>query len=295
MTKNISTLDDYIRSAIAEACYRENRPDDVQYQYRIIKNYLLFAIKSRYKRVRNHVEDQLMRYVPFKYGLKVQVVYPDPLHEVGNHIPIIFDLFLASEGVDPNHSCDEWVVFGKKYTIRYFRGLTTASSGKENALEHLALLEKNGYRYTYGKENWEDFRQAFRKAYGRDPIDSLWKRVLYIGPNTMDDKQTESLMRWYYNINVTSVIIPEQEFKSPDWLSIFDKNDIESFDALAIGYGVNPDAAFEYLPKPIPVFGEIVQRVKTETHIRWNPGEYEVYYNNKHISWIILNTNQEGK
>ena len=62
-------LENYINKCIADACTSTSKKNDVRYQYRIIGNHLLFAIKSRYQDVKTRVEFRLLNNLQKNFGL----------------------------------------------------------------------------------------------------------------------------------------------------------------------------------------------------------------------------------
>jgi len=169
-TTNMDTqnLEKYINKCIADACTSTSKKNDVRYQYRIIGNHLLFAIKSRYQDVKIRVEFRLLNNLQKNFGLDFNLVYPDPLHESSDCFEVAkFDLY--PDGIDPNHSIDVWTVFGKKYTIRAFAGIRPY---EEEALVHLNKLGEHGYDYMADDtiSAWEKFKAAYEAAYGMTPM-----------------------------------------------------------------------------------------------------------------------------
>lgn len=165
---DIKNLEKYINKCIADACASTNKENDVRYQYRIIGNHLLFAIKSRYQDVKTRVEFRLLNNLQKNFGLDFNLVYPDPLHENRACFDATkFDLY--PDGIDPNDSIDVWTVFGKKYTIRTFAGNRPY---EEDAIEHLNKLREHGYDYLTDNciSSWEKFKAAYEAAYGMTPM-----------------------------------------------------------------------------------------------------------------------------
>lgn len=161
-------IDQMVKTAIYVGCKRENRPNDVQYEYYIIGSNVLFAIKSKYMRVRKYVEGRMLNDLK-KRGITFHLVYPDPMHENYACWNVArFDLFGIDNGVDPNHSFDIWQPFnGKyKYTIRYLGGIRPREEG---AKIHLNKLKESGFDYETDMD-WDKFRQAYENAYGMSPL-----------------------------------------------------------------------------------------------------------------------------
>ncbi len=163
---NEERLQEYIEKVISDACSSEKRPNDVKYQYRLIGNNLLFAIRSNYRKVRVRAEYRLLKNLPKNFGLSFHLVSPDPAHENDAcRYAAKFDLFPLSQGVDPNHSVDNWEVFGRQYTIRAYPSVYPLERG----LSHLQRLKACGFDYETDWD-WETFLRAFIAAYDRGPL-----------------------------------------------------------------------------------------------------------------------------
>lgn len=172
---NEKRLQEYIEKVISDACISENRPNDVKYEYRIIGDNLLFAIRSNYRKVRVRVEYRLLKNLPKNFHLKFHLVLPDAMHE--NEAccdAAAFDLYLQDEGVDPNYSVDAWEVFGRKYTIRTFS--SSYSPEGDDVKGYLNKLKECGYDYEKDS-GWDVFLKAFITAYGMAPLQMLEKSL----------------------------------------------------------------------------------------------------------------------
>lgn len=172
-------IDQMVKTAICVGCKRENRPNDVQYEYYIIGNNILFAIKSKYMRVRKYIEGRMLNDLK-KKGITFHLVYPDPMHE--NFVcwkASKFDLYETNNGVDPNHSFDIWRPFNGKYeyTIRCYHGIRPI---EEDPRVHLNRLKEFGFDYEVDKE-WDKFEQAYKDAYGISPLEYVTEEYVKKG------------------------------------------------------------------------------------------------------------------
>lgn len=159
-------LTEYIDMVISDACAVEKRPNDVKYQFRIIGNHLLFALSSKYRRVRMRVEYRLLKNTYKNFQYHFHLVLPDPIQENDACAEAAaFDLYPLDEGVDPNFCVDRWDVFGKKYTIRAFTAVYPLEGGEP----HLTKLKEQGYDYLVDND-WEKFQAAFFAVYGVTPL-----------------------------------------------------------------------------------------------------------------------------
>lgn len=172
---DIPAINQMIETAIAKGCAREKRDNDVKYDYQIIGHNMIFAIKSKYARVRRYVEGYLLHNLP-KLRIALHLVCPDPLHEnMACFRKAHFDLYPISDGIDPNHSYTLWKPFNDKhaYTIRCYAGIRKES---ELGAPHLNKLKENGYNYVaddHVENNWELFEAAYKAAYGCTPLEAV--------------------------------------------------------------------------------------------------------------------------
>lgn len=160
----------YIEKVINEAALTEQRPNDVQYQFLIIENDLLFAIKSNYQRVRRRIEYRLLNNLKRNFGLRFNLVYPDSLSE--NHDCFRESAYRAYDSgncIDANNAFMEWNCFGHNMIITSCYGLR---SHNELGLPHLNKLLEFGYDYTKSSDNknWTKFETAYEQAYGEIPL-----------------------------------------------------------------------------------------------------------------------------
>ncbi len=167
------SLERYINKVVEEACAAEGRKNDVRYEYKIIENILVFAIKSQYIRVRRRIEYRLMRNLKKNFGLEFNLVYPNPMHEgvEGLWEGAIIDTFPWSQGVDPNNSFMRIIIFGKQYTLRSVYGIYEHEE-EYNAVPYLNELKKHGYDYEQN-QSWSVFEDAFKQAFNKTPYDGF--------------------------------------------------------------------------------------------------------------------------
>lgn len=205
--KRDGKLQDYINRCAKDACVSENREYDVQMQWRIIGNDLLFAIKSKYKRVRNRIEYRLLNNIKKNFGLDFHLVYPTngPLEHVGCYqdslyyldgewIGIDFDLEVFNDSDDRDHEpypspsyaniIDKWIVFGKEYVI--------ATHYTNNSEETYKIFCNKIFDHGYRTGNsFDDFVNAYKSAYGYTPLE-------YMNKNLRSMKRINSIKAAYY-------------------------------------------------------------------------------------------------
>lgn len=168
---NLQELVAYINVCIKDACEAENRDNDVEFQYMIIKKELIFGIKSKYQKVRRRVEYRLLRNLKKNFGYNFNIVYPDSIRETGFK-DSAFKLHELRCGVPVNHGIAIWELFEKEYYL-------SANDGNRPKLElecdHIKKLHENGYDYPNG--GWDSYCDAFNKTYGMSPMDSFVTEV----------------------------------------------------------------------------------------------------------------------
>lgn len=160
-------IESYIRKVVADACATQNRSaNEVEWQYMLIENDLLFVIKCPYEKVVRTVAYRLHKNMERNCRVKFHFVN-------NNAMRVCYDAWNAAEyrllleDIDPNYSIAEWVVFGKKYTVEAFEKFDI---GDQSAPEHLAKLKEAGYDYTDDSASWETFEAAYKAVYGKTPM-----------------------------------------------------------------------------------------------------------------------------
>lgn len=161
----------YINVCIKDACEAENRDNDVEFQYMIIKKELIFGIKSKYQKVRRRVEYRLLRNLKKNFGYNFNIVYPESIKETG-YSDSIFRILKSNLGVPVNHAICKWNLFGNEYYLSSNYGNRPKS---ELGMDHINKLHKNGYDYPNG--GWDSYCDAFNKTYGMSPMDSFVTEV----------------------------------------------------------------------------------------------------------------------
>lgn len=169
ITKN-DKLDIYINKCIEDACKAEKRENDVKFQYMIIGKELIFGIKSKYMRVRRRIEYRLLRNLKKNFGYTLNLVYPFSIQETGL-LDSMFEIF-ETDYIPFSHAICKWTLFDKEYYVIYCLG---NRPNDELGIQHIKKLEENGFNYPNG--NWEEFSDAFFKAYNMTPFDSFIKVV----------------------------------------------------------------------------------------------------------------------
>lgn len=174
----IKRLDRFIINTCDLYARVEQRPNDVKFQYRAIGDtYLLLAIKTEYARVRRRVENKMLKILPNTFGMILQVVYPDPMHDNPRcYENTMFDII--ERHIDPNYTIDQWDIFGKRYFIRWFGG--NYQSDDDAGTPHLENLRNHGYDHLRDDINWEMFRDAYKSAYGLTPFEFCENRIKWI-------------------------------------------------------------------------------------------------------------------
>lgn len=168
---NCSTgLDTYINKCIADACASEKRDNDVEFQYMIIKKELIFGIKSKYQGVRRRVEYRLLRNLKKNFGYNFNIVYPESIRETG-YSDSNFRIVKSNLGVPANAICT-WNLFGNEYYISSNYGNRPKS---ELGVNHINKLKENGW--SYPDDTWDNYCDAFIKAYNMNPMTSFTKDV----------------------------------------------------------------------------------------------------------------------
>lgn len=185
MKVNEKDLKRYIEKVISEAAVAENRENDVQYQYLIIDNDLLFAVKSKYRRILRKIGFRLFKNLERNFGLHFNFVYSNLFVEFGecfrSSVYSICDQ--KSAGIDPNHSFVEWDCLGRKVTITYAHGIRPKA---ELGLPHLMKLKVCGYNYETDMWDWNTFKTAYEKAYGETPMEGF-KKIKKLYDKKMED------------------------------------------------------------------------------------------------------------
>ena len=168
--KNLQGLKEYISKVCKDACISEQRPIHVDYQYAIVEDKLIFAVRTKYQRVTRRINYRLDNNIGKNFGLvfcNVEDIYSK--------------IDFVSECIDPNFSFASWVLFGKWGTLR---------CGEDSILNpHLHIScheygEKNKYQrlceagycpnLNYGEntaEEWKEFCDYHERVFGDRPYE----------------------------------------------------------------------------------------------------------------------------
>ena len=166
-------LKNYIEKVIADSCKTENRVDDVDYQYCIIQNTIVFCIKTKYQRLSRRIIYRLSKNTERNFGLKFSLVYPDIL-EFSNGFGI--DVTESECYFDINHTFTRWNVFGNNaYLSTYPANPNYAEllnpnydiKGQEMMSSHVEEILKI-YPDYYGKMTWDEYVDIYKEMYGKD-------------------------------------------------------------------------------------------------------------------------------
>lgn len=172
---NTKRICDYINKVCAEAAASEGRPNDVKWQFCMVHNHMIFAMKTGYIRVWRRVMYRLQRNVEKNFGVQFKPIstnvrdslsWDDKFHG--------YDFFPMSDGVDPNYSFTSWELFGEKGTLRAFRDELLLNpqfnmEGSKCASKHYQdLCELHGVEQIK-YSSWEDYCEDYKKLYGYEP------------------------------------------------------------------------------------------------------------------------------
>lgn len=161
-------LERYIERCISDACKAEQRENDVKYIYRIIGDHLVFAISSKYKKVRNRIEYRLLHNLKKNFGYAFNLVHPSPYEESTECWKSgIFSISEISD-IDPMHAIDVLELWdGKKFILCSIYGNRPADELVEN---HISKLKAHGFSYNDNKASWDNFVSSYKDAYGMTPM-----------------------------------------------------------------------------------------------------------------------------
>ena len=163
-----SGLKEYIIKVCKDSCLAEHHPVDVSFQYAIVEDMLVFAMRCPYKRVLGRINYRLGNNLRKNFGL-VYCNVEDQYSRLD---------FLPGD-IDPNFSFAEWQVFGKWGTLRIGEHeilnphlhISARVGGIPTKYE--SLLSK-GYIYSVikdseCKEAWNKFCNCYEEAFGDRP------------------------------------------------------------------------------------------------------------------------------
>jgi len=142
-----SKIDRYINKVISDACLAEGKENDVQYQFRIVEDVVVFAIDTKFERVKRRVEYRLRNNIPKNFGLKFNED---------------FDIYIG--GFDLNYSIMRWDVFGQFSTLRAF-GDKEHLQPKHGENETLDFFIDR--KYDQDESGWNSYLSDFEKVYGK--------------------------------------------------------------------------------------------------------------------------------
>lgn len=201
-TINEKALNGYIerviqdaKDAVTQAYQKQNLSlgvIKVEYQYRILIDNLVFALRVRHstsQKMTYLIIGRLGRNIHKHFGLYFHPVFPDytnlqhyeDMRRNDIKPNCTFDLFNTSiDCVDANFSIDLWQVFGELSTIRCLSINNHINFNDPDATKHLESLREHGYDYrkdySCSKESrWRTFLQAYTAAYGVSPLDN-WEQ-----------------------------------------------------------------------------------------------------------------------
>lgn len=169
--EHLEDLDRYIKKCITDACTVEKRDNDVKFQYMIIRKEFIFGIKTKYEKVRRRVEYRLLKNLKKNFDYNFNIVYPSSIKEAGWN-ESKFRIIEIGDGLPINHAISTWKLFGKEY---YLESIFGNRPDQELGKNHISKLQENGYDYPSG--GWDNFSDAFIKAYNMTPMDSFLKDV----------------------------------------------------------------------------------------------------------------------
>ena len=161
-----SALRRYVEKCAKQSAKAEHVPNDVEYEYRIIDEYILFACRSEYGKSIRRFLYRLLFNLPRNFGLYLNVVIPDP-RGLGDAYRIDAPFYLAKYGVDPNYSVLEWTVFGEPRVV-----CAETGNCRDRGTPHLEKLKKYGYDCQGpSHDDWYLFKAAYEQAYGITPFE----------------------------------------------------------------------------------------------------------------------------
>lgn len=179
---NEQALRRYIEKCITDACQTCERESDVEYDYRIIDKYLLFAIKTKYRRVRVRILYRLLHNLPKNFGLEFQAVHPWIMHESPEcWDSLLFDV--SGDILNVRNSIGYWSIFGIPCAICFrYESLHRVCPTDISDSAYCDLLRANGYvcddedqsanSQPWAKtfeEDWVRYKLAFKEAFGITP------------------------------------------------------------------------------------------------------------------------------
>lgn len=161
-------LKEYLERVCRDACVSEQRPVDVDFQYALVDNCLIVALRCPYQRVLRRINYRLDRNLPKNFGLEYCNI--DEVNLKG--IDFIFG------DIDYNFSFAEWEVFGVWGTLRIGEDEKLNPhlhiSANEGITSRLNALEAVGFKPVYHVVelkhcDWADFCKYYEVAYGERP------------------------------------------------------------------------------------------------------------------------------
>lgn len=172
-------VEKYLNTVIEDSAKSEQRPNDVRFEYLIVDDNLLFAMKSGFQRVMYRISYRLSHNLFKNFGVHFNLIYPwgyswhDVSTEPGSICNELDGYGNPVGDIDPNHSFMTWEFFGKKVTIRSVYGIRPDA---ELGTPHLEKLAACGYDYD-GTQLWEDFERAYNAAYGESLLDGARREI----------------------------------------------------------------------------------------------------------------------
>lgn len=172
----------YINRVCEDAAKSVNRDNDVQWQFCIIKNNVVFSMRSKYIKVRSRILYRLARNFDNKFkGLHFKFI-PAYTYDMRMRFTGMYDstrgfsVHELREGIDLNYSFAEWNFFGKPVTLQSFQdnelisedagkpGIKVANKHYENFVD---LTGDPGYgMHTH---DWGTYCKDYMRIYGHAP------------------------------------------------------------------------------------------------------------------------------
>lgn len=165
----MSRIKSYLDRVVSDAIQSSSWSDlEIKYDYRIIGNYLLFAMDGGNTITDNKIPYRLVNNLPKNFGLNLELVLG------GNPLKwptIMFDIERLGQeygGIQVGNTIDIWYLFGHMYIVNYIPTLIPC-------IDH--IVDKMGNDDFSTIEGFYKYVAIYKDLYGITPLESVLMRL----------------------------------------------------------------------------------------------------------------------
>lgn len=182
MNINIEAIDRYFNTCIEEAHKSENRvynPDKTLWLYALVGNEINYVVQTPFTRVNRRVSYRLNNNLGRNFGLVLSSVYfIDTVLQpnfVCNHTSVSDKDFYLCKVLGEIEISKIYHSWGIIPCTRYER-LCAAYHDVTSRDEFQSLVMEGNYHIPFNKMSWSDYREVYKKAFGKYPeINVIWR------------------------------------------------------------------------------------------------------------------------